>query len=263
MKTLKAHLLLIVCFVSVSMQLSAQEIIAHRGASFVAPENTLASVKLGYAKGADAVEIDIHLSSDQRVMVMHDKDTKRTTSGKNLLIRETNSEKLRQLDVGSWKDSRYRGEKIPFLEEVLALVPQDKKLVIELKTGPEIIPALQDLVKKSGIEDRLMFISFNKESILQVKQLFPAIPAYWLLHSWAEHSIDQAIAIAKEGGLEGLNVSHALVNAKFMEKMNSQSLKVYVYTVNDAQAGKALAAQGVKGITTDRHQWLREQLAKP
>ncbi len=263
MKALIALLLLVVCLAGFCLQLRAQEIIAHRGASFMAPENTLASVKLGYAEGADAVEIDIHLSSDQRVMVIHDKDTKRTARGNNKLIKETDAANLRQLEVGSWKDSRYRGEKIPFLEEVLALVPEDKKLVIELKTGPEILPALQDIVDKSGVKDRLIFISFNKESILQVKQLFPAIPAYWLLHSWAEHSVDQAIAIAKKGGLEGLNVNHMLVTDQFMEKMNSHSLKVYVYTVNDAQAGKALAAQGVKGITTDRPQWLRAQLAKP
>src|SRR5699024_7790571 len=96
----------------------SQEIIAHRGASHLAPENTLASVKLGYALGADAVEIDVHLSKDKQILVNHDSDTKRTAQGKNHIIADTDAEELRKLDVGSWKGEKYKGEKMPFLHEV-------------------------------------------------------------------------------------------------------------------------------------------------
>ena len=252
--------LALLSMMAIASPLAAQEIIAHRGASHQAPENTLASVKLGYEEGADAVEIDIHLSQDNQLMVIHDKDTRRTAGGKNLLIRETPSSVLRQLEVGSWKGEGYRGEKIPFLEEVLALVPEGKQLVIELKTGPESLPYLQERIAASGIADQLILISFDREAIVESKQLFPNIPAYWLLHSWKDYSTDEAIRFAREANLDGLDVNHSLVTGAFMQKMEAEGLGVYVYTVNDEKAAKRLVALRVKGITTDRPQWLREQL---
>ena len=105
-------LVLLILFGSIiNIPIMAQQIIAHRGASHDAPENTLASVELGYEQGADAVEIDIHLSKDNRIMVNHDKDTKRT-AGNNLTIKDSNSAELRKLDVGSWKNKKYKGEKM-------------------------------------------------------------------------------------------------------------------------------------------------------
>ena len=243
-----------------NMEALSQEIIAHRGASHLAPENTLAAVKLGYELGAEAVEIDIHLSKDQRIMVIHDKDTKRTASGKNMLVKDAHSEELRKLEVGSWKDPKYKGEKIPYLEEVLALVPEDKKLVIELKSGADVLPQLQQQINASGMADRLILISFSKEAIVQAKALMPTIPAYWLLHNYADHSLDEAIQIAKSANLDGLAVYHALVDKGFMQKMEANQLEVYVYTVDNPRVARKLAALGVKGITTNRPQWLREQL---
>lgn len=250
----------LMCTMITATNATAQEIIAHRGASHQAPENTLAAVVLGYEEGADAVEVDIHLSQDNQLMVIHDKDTKRTAGGKNMLVQDTPSPILRQLDVGSWKGEHYRGEKIPQLEEVLALVPKGKKLVIELKTGVACLPRLQEVVEESGIADRLVLISFDQEAIVKSKQLFPQIPAYWLLHNWNNHSLEEAMHIAREANLDGLDVHYTLVTKTFMEHMNANNLKVYVYTVNDAKAAKQLASLGVEGITTDKPQWLRELL---
>lgn len=247
------------CCLIGSMSAIAQEIIAHRGASYQAPENTIASVKLGYALEADAVEIDVHLSADKRLMVIHDKDTKRTT-GDSLLVSRTHSNELRKLDAGSWKDPQYRGERIPFLEEVLAEVPEGKRLVIELKSSAEAVPHLQQLIEESGLQEQLLLISFDKEAIIRAKQQMPAIPAYWLLHDYGKHSLEEAIGIAREHALEGLDVHHKLVNQAFMQQMEKAGLEVYVYTVNDAAEAKRLQALGVKGITTDRPGWLREQL---
>ncbi|AHM62961.1 glycerophosphoryl diester phosphodiesterase [Flammeovirgaceae bacterium 311] len=251
---------MLVSIMLMSSPIYPQEIIAHRGASYQAPENTLASVKLGYEQGAEAVEIDIHLSADDQLMVIHDKDTRRTTGSRNLTIKDTPSEELRKLEVGSWKNQQYSGEKIPLLEEVLALVPEDKKLVIEIKAGPEALPHLQHKIEQSGIQDRLILISFDQDAIVQAKQLMPNIPAYWLLHNYKEYSLEQAIQIAKENRLNGLDVHYKLVNEAFMSKMQEHQLEVYVYTVNNPKAAKTLAAYGVKGITTDRPKWLREQM---
>ncbi len=240
----------------------AQEIIAHRGASYLAPENTLAAVKLGYALGADAVEIDIHMSRDNQLMVIHDADTRRTAGGKNLVVKETAANALRQLDVGSWKDPKYAGEKIPLLSEVMQLVPEGKQLVIEMKPGPELLPYLQQQIQESGIAERLILISFNLEAIISAKQLMSAIPAYWLLHDYQEHTLEEAIQLAKAHQLNGLDVHHKLVDKNFMQQMQAHQLAVYVYTVNNAKVAKVLTDLGVKGITTDRPQWLPEQMKK-
>lgn len=238
---------------------TAQDIIAHRGASYNAPENTVTAVRLGYEEGADAVEIDIHLSKDNRVMVNHDKDTKRT-AGRNLTIRETHSSELRKLDVGKWKDKKFKGEKMPFLEEVLAEVPENKTLVIEIKSQEEIIPFLKEVIKESGIEERLIIISFNKNAIIKAKEQLPEIPSFWLLHTFKDYSLEEAIDIVKKHQLNGLDVHYPLITAEFMQKMNNAGLEVYAYTVNDATVARKLKEMQIKGITTDRPHWLREQI---
>ena len=143
------------------MNISAQKIIAHRGASYIAPENTVAAANLAWELGADAVEVDIYLSKDNRVMVIHDKDTKRTCSGKkNLTIEKTPSVLLRDLDAGIWKDEKYKGEQIPFLKEIIETVPEGKNVVVEIKCGIEVLPALKRCMEKSEKSDQVIFICF-------------------------------------------------------------------------------------------------------
>src|SRR4051794_20206839 len=102
------------------------QIIAHRGASHDAPENTLAAVRLAWAQHADAVEIDVHLTRDGRLAVIHDPDTQRT-AGIPQLVTETTLADLQRLDAGAWKGASFAGEKIPALEDVFALVPAGKR----------------------------------------------------------------------------------------------------------------------------------------
>ncbi len=180
MKTTISLILLLISMTGMSQN----TFIAHRGASYLAPENTLASAKLAWELGADAVEVDIHLSKDNRVMVIHDKDTKRTCNGKkNMIIAKTPSLVLRDLDAGSWKGEEFKGEKIPFLSEIIATVPDGKKLVVEIKAGSEIIPALKRSVEKSGKIRQLVFISFNWKAIIETQEAFPENKCYWLSSS--------------------------------------------------------------------------------
>jgi glycerophosphoryl diester phosphodiesterase len=111
-------------------------LVAHRGASFEAPENTLAAVRLGFAQGADAVETDVHLSKDERIIVMHDDNTWRTARHVALIAAQTLDE-IQKLDADGWKDARFEGERVPSLEEVLAVVPPEKRLLVEVKCGPK------------------------------------------------------------------------------------------------------------------------------
>ena len=148
-------------------------IIAHRGESFDAPENTLASVNLAWERGADAVEIDVHMSKDNEIMVIHDSDTKRV-SGIYKKIKKSNSAELKELDVGSWKNEKFKDERIPLLKEVLFTIPTGKKIIIEIKSARKILPFLKAELEKSGLlPDQIEIISFSYKTVKEAKKLMP------------------------------------------------------------------------------------------
>jgi len=243
------------------------EIIAHRGASYDAPENTLPAVKLGWEQNADAVEVDVHLSKDGRIVVMHDYDTART-AGDPRKIAEQAFEDLRRLDAGRWKDQKWAGTKIPALEEVIATIPPGrKKLFIEVKCGEEIVPELKRVVERSGKEKQLVVIAFSYEVARSVKKEMPYLPVYWL-YSFREQdgrpvlTHEALLARVKEAGLDGLDVFYrGPLTKEFMNQLRAANLGLYVYTVNDPDDARRLAALGVTGITTDRPAYLRDALS--
>lgn len=257
---LKHKMLLLIGFVVFNTTSGmAQEIVAHRGASYIAPENTLSAVELGFELGAEAVEVDVYLTKDHRIIALHDRTTKRTGDA-DYAVAETDAEVLRGLDVGSWKDQKYAGEKMPFLEELFEVVPKGRKLVIEVKSGPEILPYLEKLVSESSVKDQLVLISFNLEVVKEGKKRMPFMPTYWLLGSFNQYSIAEAVKIAKENNFEGLDVNYNLVNPSFVKAMREADLEIYVYTVNDREVARILRDLKVDAITTDRPEWLREGL---
>jgi len=155
-------------------------IVAHRGASADAPENTLAAFQEAWRQGADAIEGDFRLTKDGKIITMHDDTTKRTT-GRNLVVANTDWATLKSLDAGSWKGKSWRGEKIPLLSEVLASMPKGKEIFIEVKCGPEIVPALFKTIVRSKVTlKQITIISFDKEVIRAVKKREPQIKANWL-----------------------------------------------------------------------------------
>ncbi|MEE4286742.1 MAG: glycerophosphodiester phosphodiesterase family protein [Mariniphaga sp.] len=245
-----------------SMELFAQQtFIAHRGASYLAPENTVAAANLAWELDADAVEIDVYLTKDNRVMVLHDKNTKRTTGGKrNLSIKDTPSLMLRDLDVGSWKDEEYKGEKIPFISEVIETVPDGKNLVVEIKTGSEILPHLKRAIEKSGKQDQMVFICFGWETILETKKEFPNNKCYWL--SSSNQGLKKKMQEANEAGLEGVNLSYKIIDEEVMQMAKENNLDVLTWTVNDPETAKRMTELGVAAITTDRPKWLKEEMKK-
>src|SRR5262249_52335116 len=129
--------------------ITPMDIIAHRGASLDAPENTLASARLGWEQGADAVEVDVRQSRDGHIVVIHDAHTRRTARVRKR-VRAHSLAELRALDVGRWKHRHFAGERIPTLNEVIETVPPGKRLFVEIKSGPECLPQFVDTVKRSG-----------------------------------------------------------------------------------------------------------------
>lgn len=244
------------------------EIIAHRGASHDAPENTLAAINLAWAQGADAAEIDVQLSSDNRVVVIHDESTKKTAGIAKRVCDQTFGN-LCKLDVGRWKNNKWAGERIPTLAAVLKSVPQDKRLFVEVKCGEAGIPDLVQAIGASGSAPRkVALIGFCIETMDEAKRQLPMVEAGWVVECrrhwktarWLP-SLAELVDKAKQAGLNAIDMgANRPLSRADVAQIKSAGLNVYVWTVDSPAKAKKLIAAGVDGITTNRPGWLREQL---
>src|SRR5258708_19173755 len=211
---------------------SGPEIIAHRGASEEAPENTLASFRLGYEQ-ADGCELDIHLSKDGHVVVMHDATTKRTAGLDKPIVQQTLAE-LKALNAGKFKAERFAGEKIPLLSEVLAIIPERKRLFIEIKCGVEGIPGLVTVIDEAKRKpEQTALIAFNLETLHQAKLKLPKLQAYWLAAAKVDPKtgkppeVEELIRKAKDAGMDGVDLEGKVpIDADFVAKVHAAGLKL-------------------------------------
>jgi glycerophosphoryl diester phosphodiesterase len=243
------------------------EFTAHRGESHDAPENTMAAFKLAWERGDAAAELDIHLTQDGKLIVCHDADTKRT-AGAQAAIKSQTAEGLRKLDVGSWKSKDFSGEKMPLLDEVLASIPDGRRLFIEIKIGPEAVPELLRCVERSGKKpEQLVVISFNLDSCAAAKKALPKLKCYYLASpkqdketkKWSP-TAKTLIGKAKSAGVDGLDIAAGPVDKAFVDAVHAAGLEMYVWTVDDPKRAKELVEAGVDGITSNRAAWLKEQV---
>jgi glycerophosphoryl diester phosphodiesterase len=244
------------------------EIIAHRGASHDAPENTLAAIRLAWQQEADAVEVDVQLSKDGKLVVIHDDNTKRSGRFARKVNAQTLDE-LRKLDVGRWKGKQWAGEKIPTLATVLATVPDGKRLFVEFKCGPDGIPEFKRTAKDAGKRaGPMVAIGFSCETMRQLKAEMPGLEVCWISKfrrhwrtgRWSP-AAEELIAAAQEIGVDGLDLdARSPVNSALVEKIRAAGLKIYVWTVDSPAKAAKLAAAGVDGVTTNRPGWLRAKL---
>lgn len=244
----------------------AVEIIAHRGASADAPENSLSAMKLAWEQGADAIELDLWLSKDGKLIVFHDADTKRI-GGVDRKITDYTLAEAAQIDVGAWKSPKFAGERMPTLESILATVPAGKRAVLELKSGQEIVPELVRAVRASGRKrEQIVIISFNHEGLAESRRQLPE-HEHFFLHGYKKDKagefpkLEPLIEKAKAAGYHGLNLHFDWpIDAAFVARLKKEGLKCLVWTVNDAAVARRMVEAGVVAITTDRPAWLREQL---
>jgi len=247
------------------MLTAAPEIIAHRGASYFAPENTLSAFKLAWEKNSDGIEGDFYLTKDGKVICMHDPTTKRTT-GVDLLIRESNYEQLKKLDAGKWKDEKWKGERVPLLSEVVSIIPAGKQLYLEVKCGPEIITPIKEQLAKSGVKaEQITIISFNDKVIAESKKQMPEYKALLLIEVEEKEnkmipSIEQIINSIKKINADGLNVNaHALIDKNLVDALRSNNFSFCVWTINDLETAQRFEKLGVDAITTDNPELLKKQ----
>lgn len=250
----------------------AVDIVAHRGASYDAPENTLASEKLAWKQGADVVETDIWLTKDGQIIVSHDKNTKRT-AGRDALITDLPLAELRQLDAGKWKAESFAGEKLPTLDEQIALIPAGKRMFVEIKTGPEIVPELVRCLERTKSSPRsITIISFNYESLKECRRQLPGYKTQYLVSYRAptakaaptakkQPTLDEIIAEAKAANLTGLDLQSTWpLTPADTKKIKAAGLELHVWTVDDPAVARHWVELGVDSVTTNRPGWLREQL---
>ena len=246
------------------------EIIAHRGASHAAPENTIAAARLAWVERADALEVDVHLTRDGRLAVIHDSDTLRT-AGVRRIVAESTWAELAGLDVGSWKDPVYRGEKIPDLPAILWEVPAGKRLFIELKGPPNTVPEVQRCVL-SAVDgpapvlqiSQVVLMAFDFETARAAKAALPACEVCWLAESGAaapRSSLQEIADAARAAGLDGIDVDAGwTMDARLVKQIRGDAFKLYAWTVDDAPLARKLAAAGLDGIATNRPARLRAEL---
>lgn len=151
-------------------------IVAHRGASYLAPENTLVSFRTAKTLGADGIEMDVQMTKDKKLVIAHDFVTDRVSNA-HYDIFNTDFDTLRQLDFGSWKSPDYAGEKIPTLEEVLEIGRDMKMMHIELKPyfdrDKDFVARVLDAVVNMGCEDKVVLTSFQYDLLRQIKEQMP------------------------------------------------------------------------------------------
>ena len=246
-------------------------IIAHRGASAEAPENTLMAFLLAFMQGADAVEADVRMTGDGHLVVVHDEDTKRV-SGVSLKVSKTSLEKLRALDVGRVKTRRGQGQRMPRLEEVLGMMPEEKLLLLHLKIGPEGLVRLIELLKAAGeLINRVRLMSAEVEVLMAVKQAIPECGL--ILHCerrWTQKSdlwlpeIDMMMTVALAVGAEVVAIDSRSLAAEpeMVEMMKQRGVKTHVWTVNRAPSARRFSDLGVSGIKTDYPGHLVSSFAK-
>lgn len=209
-------------------------IMGHRGAAALEPENTLLSITRAIEIGVDVVEIDVRLSKDKELLVIHDSTIDRTTNGTGPVGSYT-LEEIKKLDAG-------KGERIPTLQEVIDLIGNKVKLVIELKEeGTE--KRVVELVNKNGFDDNVYVISFWHEAVKAAKEMSSRIKTGVLLVGCP---VD--VCIATRASADALVMKYNFVNRKFVEIAHKESLKIFVWNIDDQHLLGPYVDMGVDGI---------------
>lgn len=225
-------------------------VLGHRGASGYAPENTLEAFKLAMDMGADGFELDVHLSKDGELVVIHDETVDRTTDGTGFVGEMTLAE-LKALDASNHKEA-YKGAKIPTLAEVYDLIRDTNHIVnVEIKTDNIFYPQLEEKVlaleKEMGMEGRIVYSSFNHYTVKKIRQLAPDAQIGMLFGDVLVEPYDYC----KSLGANLLHPSQANLNVPgFAEKAKEAGLGMNVWTVNEEEYMEKCLACGA-GIVTN------------
>ena len=248
------------------------KIVAHRGESAIAPENTVESFALAWARGAVCVEGDFHLTEDGEVVCMHD-DNCRRTCGVDKPISSLTLNEIRTFDAGLWKGDAWRYTRVPTLREVLDTMPETGEIYIELKSIGPIIDAIRAIFASgSWRPEQLTFIAFDEATISAVKKLFPAHKAYWLTCNWTgdwknhggpKLSPAGLAAKLRELGVDGVDIcATEFLDKSYGDALHAANLGFHVWTVDETAEARRMVEIGVDSITTNRAKFIAAELSR-
>lgn len=222
------------------------QIIAHRGASGYTTENTIDSALKAIDLNTDAIEIDIQPTSDNHIVVFHDKTTQRLTN-KNFIISETTFNDLSKLKVND-------SHNIPELSDILKLLPPDINLFIEIKEYSEIdypifISVLKNEIERSEKQKQCIIISFSIDILIFIKNVMPEVICYIVADEL--HNIEKTIQLCKKYNFEGLDLKSSMITSDIVDKLRANNLNIFAWTVNSQDETQRLKSLDIDGITTD------------
>ncbi len=254
-------LLILASSLVLTREARAQLIVAHRGASQDAPENTLAAFKLAWDQNCDGIEGDFYLTADNEIVCIHDNDTKRTT-GVDCAVEKSTLSRLRELDAGRWKGATWSGERIPTFEEVFRTVPAGRLFVIELKSKSAIVPVLaSELRRLDASKIRILIISFDADTVRACKKHLPTIPVHWLTSfkqatpgSPYLPTAEQIAQTVRSCGADGVGMKgvREVITKNFVDRLKAEGCQDYhVWTIDSPDDARYFSDLGVVGITTN------------
>ncbi len=238
-------------------------VIAHRGFSGRAPENTLIAIERAISVGAEMVEVDVTVTADGHVICLHDETLDRTSSGSGLPGEFTLKE-IKTLDAGSWFAPEFAGERVPTLAEVLGAVKG--RILINVEIKPEavehgVVPKVADLINLHEMIDQVVVSSFAPEALRLMKIVDPAVITASLFNKEI-HTDRDPLEIIQEVGSRGLNVSGGRVTPEMVDRCHSHQIPVAVYTINDALEMRRMMELGVDAVFSDHPDRMLEVTAE-
>jgi glycerophosphoryl diester phosphodiesterase len=222
-------------------------VIAHRGASSYAPENTLAAFDLALQMGIHQIELDVHFSRDGRIVVIHDDTVDRTTNGSGLVAGQTLAE-LRALDAGSWFGAKFAGERIPTFSDVLERYQGRAHIHAEIKGRAEqLAQRTVDIVRRHGMMNQVTVTSFQKIRLEEVRAYAPELPTGWLVGEVSDAVIAQARAL----GLTQLCPRANTVTSDLVRRLHTEGFVVRAWGAADEVLMRQVVEAGADGMTVN------------
>jgi glycerophosphoryl diester phosphodiesterase len=236
-------------------------LIAHRGASGYAPENTLPALSKAIELGANYLEIDVHQSKDNHIVVIHDFDVERTTNGSGS-VKDLTIDEIKKLDAGSWFDPKFAETKIPTLQEVIDAIGANVILIIEVKGGSEDYPGIEEnivsIVKQQKVESLVIFKSFSVDVLERFKFLAPDIQRLYVfvlhfsdLNLTLDKWIDFTDIYDNPADVQYFQAHRWFINKSLVEEAHANSIKIIAWNVNTIEEIESMLQLGVDGIETD------------
>ncbi|WP_414835190.1 glycerophosphodiester phosphodiesterase [Bacillus altitudinis] len=227
-------------------------IIAHRGSSSAAPENTIAAFDVAVEQGADYIELDVQMTMDQHVVVIHDDTVDRTTNG-NGLVKSYTLDQLKKLNAGSWFDQQYTNERIPTLQEILERYSQRIGILIEIKHPKRQIgieKAVARIINRFAYSRHIIIQSFDVHALQRIKAFAPSLRTALIIKPDA-FKLTKRKLTTYSSFANCLNMKKTMINKWWIDRIHSFGMEVFIWTVKDQKTADRIKKYPIDGVVTD------------